>query len=58
MADEGLIVNKGKKQLSESRGLINLEQRKTYEEISNVKLRNERHERDRRDQEEIQRVGR
>jgi dynein regulatory complex protein 1 len=46
---------KGKDQLQKSRGNIEAKKRQTYEEITDVKLRNEKHEKDRRDLEEMQR---
>jgi hypothetical protein len=45
----------GKDQLARSRGIIEAKKRQTYEEITEIKLRNENHEKERRDLEEMQR---
>jgi hypothetical protein len=46
---------KGQDQLHRSKGNIEAKKRETYEEITKIKLRNEKHEKDRRDKEELDR---
>ncbi len=46
---------KGPQQVLNSRGNINAKIRATYDEITDIKFNNEKHEKDRRDQDEHQR---
>lgn len=46
---------KGPQQILNSRGNINAKKRATLDEITDVKFKNEKHEKDRRDLEEYQR---
>jgi hypothetical protein len=46
---------KGQDQVQRSKGNIEAKKRETYDEITRIKLKNEKHEKDRRDLEELQR---
>lgn len=49
---------KGPQQILTSKGNIDAKKRATYEEITDIKFKNERHEKDRRDLDEYQRQQR
>ena len=51
-------LNKGKQQLYTSKGNIDLKKRTTNEEITAIKIKNEKIEKERRDSEEIERQQR
>jgi hypothetical protein len=49
---------KGPQQISTSKGNINAKKRATYDEITDIKFKNERHEKDRRDLDDYERQHR
>jgi len=49
---------KGPAQVLSSKGNINAKKRATYDEITDIKFKNEKHERDRRDLDDYQRQQR
>lgn len=49
---------KGPQQIATSKGNINAKKRATYDEITDIKFKNERHEKDRRDLDDYERQHR